>query len=258
VAARYEAAHGEIYNPVEQARLRAALEWAVGAISSGGGVKKALDYGCGAGNLTGHLIGLGLSTTAADVSSKFLELVRGKYLQSGLLGTLRISGRGLPEIAGPEFDFAGAYSVLHHIPDYLAAVRELARVLRPGGVMYLDHEGSESSWRGDEVYSRFRAELARVLPPVKPDWKRFLRPFYYRARWRLLLDPRYIEEGDLHVWPDDHVETDKLVSLLENEGFAIVRRQDYLLYRRGCPQALYDGYKDRCSDTCLLVAKKIS
>lgn len=257
VAALYEAAHGEIYNPAEQERLRAALGEAAAAITSGGAVKEALDYGCGAGNLTGHLIALGLRATAADISPKFLEVVRGKYAAGGRLATLRLDGRGLPQIAAPAFDFAGAYSVLHHIPDYLAAVREMARVLRSGGVIYLDHEASPAYWRGEEAYARFRAELARAMPPpVKPSWKRFLRPAYYRARWNLFLNPRYIEEGDLHVWPDDHVDLDAAASMLEAGGFSVLARRDYLLYRRGYPAALYAEYKDRCSDMGLLIARK--
>ena len=29
-----------------------------------------------------------------------------------------------------------------HIPDYLGAIREMIRILRPGGFIYIDHESS--------------------------------------------------------------------------------------------------------------------
>ena len=66
VAHRYDRKHDEIFNPVEQSRLRGSLERATGEIRSGGW--RALDIGCGTGNVTAHLLELGFEVTAADVS----------------------------------------------------------------------------------------------------------------------------------------------------------------------------------------------
>lgn len=73
VAKKYERIHGEIFNDVEQARLRSLLERAVGEVRSGREPLRALDMGCGSGNLTGHLLALGLEVTAADVAQGFLD-----------------------------------------------------------------------------------------------------------------------------------------------------------------------------------------
>ncbi len=51
-AAAYERTHREIFNPVEQPRLRDALRRAIEAVQTGSKPLKALDYGCGSGNLT--------------------------------------------------------------------------------------------------------------------------------------------------------------------------------------------------------------
>src|SRR5689334_13190550 len=75
VASKYEARHDEIFNDVEQARLAQALRKALGAVLTDSDQIKALDFGCGSGNLTKHLLALGVDVVAADVSPRFLELV---------------------------------------------------------------------------------------------------------------------------------------------------------------------------------------
>ena len=56
------------------------------------------------------------------------------------LRTVTLSGDFPLPFPDRHFGFAATYSVLHHIPDYLEAVRELARVVDVGGVLYIDHE----------------------------------------------------------------------------------------------------------------------
>src|SRR5688572_2122055 len=120
VAQKYEALHGEIFNEVEQPRLAAALARARDSIRTKSDPKRALDFGCGSGNLTRHMLELGLHVTAADVSTDFLRLVE-KRFPSERLALLEMNGRDLSNIEDVSFDLAAAYSVLHHIPDYLGA-----------------------------------------------------------------------------------------------------------------------------------------
>src|SRR5688500_18041973 len=68
VVATYERKHDEIYNPIEQQRIRESLERAVAFAGSPVDTMTALDFGCGAGNLTEHLLHLGLRVIASDVS----------------------------------------------------------------------------------------------------------------------------------------------------------------------------------------------
>lgn len=51
------------------------------------------------------------------------------------------------------------YSVLHHVPDYLKIVDEFVRVLKPGGVIYIDHEVSPSYWEINDTYQSYLEEL---------------------------------------------------------------------------------------------------
>lgn len=247
LAKKYESLHGEIFNEVEQNRLSDALTFARDAVRSRSTPMEALDFGCGSGNLTRHLLRLGLNVTAADVSNGFLDLVANRYPQ---VRTFLMSAGDLSSLPSGAYDVIATYSVLHHVPDYLAACTELARLCRPGGVIVIDHEASEEFWQSDPTYLRFRAEALRF------DWRKFLRPSNYAHRIRRIFNPRYSNEGDIHVWPDDHVEWPKISALLTSLGFEVVLEQSYLLNRKLYRPEVYSRYVGRCSDTKIMMFRK--
>lgn len=242
VAARYERTHDEIFNDREQSRLRESLERARSAIRNGAAPLRALDFGCGSGNLTRHLLGLGFEVVAADVSRGFLDLVERRY-RGEAVTVCRIDGGGLAEMADSSFDLAATYSVLHHVPDYLGAVAEMARVVRRGGVIYIDHEHSPGYWLDDPAYREFVRTARRF------DWRKFLVPHnYYGKLRRLLIDPKYSNEGDIHVWPDDHIEWSAIDETLAAHGFEPLFADDYLVYRAGYRADVYERHRSRCAD----------
>jgi SAM-dependent methyltransferase len=255
---RYDAAHPEIFNPVEQARLRGALERATDTAPG----TRALDFGCGSGNLTRHLLELGMEVTAADVSPEFLHAVERRF--GGAVRTLRLNGRDLAGVADGAFDLVAAYSVLHHIPDYLGAVRELSRVARPGGVVYIDHEANDGFWAPDgcahhlrEEWRRRRLERRGFWNPERRRWQRYLLPSKYLLAVRLLFDPGYLfgREGDIHVWAEDRIEWHRVIETLQQGGCTVAWREDYLNYDPAYPDDLYEEYRDRgCTDMTALAA----
>jgi ubiquinone/menaquinone biosynthesis C-methylase UbiE len=250
IAENFERRHGEIFNEIEQERLRSALARSIGMATSRSSPRVALDVGCGSGNLTRHLLELGLDVVAADVSEKFLDVVR-KRFATRRVSTHRLNGTDLRELETGRFDFVAAYSVLHHIPDYLAAVREMARVCKPGGVLYLDHEPTDWYWSGDPAYAAFKAEVSRI------DWKKFLVWGNYVGKVRRWFDPRYTNEGDIHVWPDDHVEWAAIEGAL-GPGWERVLCEDYLLYRRGYRDEVYRRYLGRFADERMMAFRKLA
>ena len=253
--ARYERKHREIFNRTEQQRLRNTLSKAVDALRTGSESLTALDYGCGSGNLTRHLIDLGLPTVSADVSDGFLKLVREAFAASGMSSTLKVNGKDLSGVADGAFDLVATYSVLHHVPDYLAIVEELCRVTKPGGVLYIDHEVTETRYLRPAVYVEF---LKKACPRV--NLRRYISLLLdvkgYIHILRRLANPRYKREGDIHVWPDDHIEWDKIERLLAVHGFTTVLKEDYLLCKGIYDPAVYDEYKDRCTDVRVLISRK--
>jgi ubiquinone/menaquinone biosynthesis C-methylase UbiE len=255
VSRKYERLHGEIFNAVEQQRLHDALNAAVKAVATGAKPLKALDYGCGSGNLSRHLIELGVHTVSADISEGFLGLIRRNFSSTGLSEVLAVNGRDLSNVPDDSFDLAATYSVLHHVPDYLGIVKEMCRILKPGGVIYIDHEVNESYFNRPKEYVEF---LKKAQPTV--NVKRYIGLLLnvrgYIHVIRRIVNPRYKREGDIHVWPDDHVEWDKIERLLTSEGLDIILKQDYLLYKSPYDLDVYNEYKDKCADERLLVAKK--
>jgi len=254
-AAVYEHVHGDIFNTIEQQRLYGMLREAVQSVQTGAQPVRALDFGCGSGNLTRHLISLGVHTVSADVSDDFLERIRREFSATGLSETLRLNGTDLSNVPEGHFDLVATYSVLHHVPDYLAIVCEMCRVAKPGGVVSIDHEVTPGYYQRPPVYAEF---LKKARPPV--DWRRMLSLALdvrgYKHILRRLANPRYKREGDIHVWPDDHIEWDKIEQVLSSQGFEIVLKQDYLLYKAIYDLQVYHEYKDRCADERVLIARK--
>lgn len=119
-----------------------------------------LDMGCGTGGTLDRLqefsrpVGLDLEPLA-------LELCR----ERGHTNLVLASATALP-FADATFDAAIALDVLEHIPDDVAAVGELARVLKPGGIAIVTVPAYQSLWSGHDValmhQRRYRADEVRV------------------------------------------------------------------------------------------------
>ena len=251
----YESSHGEIFNTTEQERLRSQLSEAARLIKTGAAGPRALDMGCGSGNLTAHLLDLGFRVTAADVSEKFLKLVERRFSGTGRLETARLNGKDLSIFEDGRFDFTATYSVLHHVPDYLGIAREMARVTGRGGIVYLDHERSPDYWEHKPEYAAFLKD-SRLNETAAPEFARFFRISTYINKAKQLLNPRYKSEGDIHVWPDDHVDWREIEKALKETGCSIPLRKDYLLFRRGCPPEVYRRYEKLCNDMRIMAAIK--
>ena len=131
----------------------------------------------------------------------------------------------------------------------------MCRVLKRGGVLYIDHEVNESYYQRPEKYLEF---LKKALPII--NLKRCLRLLFdvkgYKHIVRRLINPRYKREGDIHVWLDDHIKWDKIEQLVIEEGLEIVLKEDYLLYKSGYDVDVYNEYKNKCADERLLIARK--
>ncbi len=268
---RYERKHPEIFNPVEQARLQLELQRALREILTTASSVRALDLGCGSGNITHHLLKLGARVVAADVSPEFLVMIDNRYGKSGLVETFQLNGHDLSELADGSMDLVCAYSVLHHIPDYLGAIDEICRVLAPGGVAYLDHEANESFWDKKSCFWELLAATAaaRVARqnwwngrnwwhPTAKRWQRFLQPSKYVLQARQMVNPAYPwdVEGDIHVWKHDHIEWDKIEQRLTVGACEIVRSVDYLNYSTDYPEEVWERFKADCTNMRLTVARR--
>ena len=94
---------------------------------------RGLDMGCGEGENTRHLARRGARVTGLDIAQVFLDYARDSERVEPLgIELVRASGQELP-FADRSFDFVTAFMSLMDMPQPEHAIREVFRVLRPGG-----------------------------------------------------------------------------------------------------------------------------
>jgi SAM-dependent methyltransferase len=98
--------------------------------------RRVLDYGCGSGYGSAAIAGEARSVTGVDVSAEAIEYARAHYQQPNLDYRVIAPAQPLPFEAGA-FQTVLSFQVLEHVSDPDAYLREIARVLEPGGTLVL-------------------------------------------------------------------------------------------------------------------------
>jgi len=115
------------------------------------GARHVLDLGCGPGNSTAHLRdAVGPGAVGGDFAMPMLRRARRRGL------ALACMDAGALPVRSGSLDAVAFHSVLYLLPDRAAALREVHRVLRPGGrvVLLEPQEGLRATVLG----------MARALP----------------------------------------------------------------------------------------------
>jgi ubiquinone/menaquinone biosynthesis C-methylase UbiE len=92
-----------------------------------------LDVGNGQGIDLFHYACAGARVTGIDLTPRHCELAREHVTAMGLSAEVVNGDAESMPFADASFDRVSSNGVLHHTPDMLAALREIRRVLRPGG-----------------------------------------------------------------------------------------------------------------------------
>lgn len=119
----------------ESVRAKALALAGIGPDAAANAGLTAADLGAGTGFVTEALLDAGVEVCAVDQSPEMLAELRGKFRHAGEDGRLTVlegQAERLP-LPSASVDFVFANMFLHHVEDPAAAIREMARVLKPGG-----------------------------------------------------------------------------------------------------------------------------
>lgn len=106
--------------------------------------QRLLDVGCGLGNDLSRFARGGARVTGVDISPKAIELSRANFAHRGLSGEFAVMNGEALEFPEASFDVVYSHTVLHFTPAPTQMVREIHRVLRPGGQAILMTVNSKS------------------------------------------------------------------------------------------------------------------
>src|SRR5215213_8505955 len=109
---------------------------------------RLLEIGCGMGTDLLQFARGGARCTGVDLTPRSVEITRHRFRLYGAEGNFMISdGERLP-FQSESFDVVYSNGVLHHTPDTAGSIREVHRVLRPGGAakVMLYHRNSLNYW----------------------------------------------------------------------------------------------------------------
>lgn len=95
---------------------------------------RLLEIGCGMGDDTAQWARRGMEVTAIDLTEPAVACTRERLDACGLEAEVRRGNAEALDFEDGRFDVVYSFGVLHHSPDTPAAIQEVWRVLRRGGV----------------------------------------------------------------------------------------------------------------------------
>ncbi len=159
VGERGDWAREHVLDPMMRARIEA------------GQFRNALDVGCGEGRFCRLLKSMGIAPTGIDPTAHLLKVAR----ERDPSGDYRAGRAEEMEFASASFDLVISYITLIDIPDFRAAIREMARVVRPGGAELIANltgftsAGAAQGWIKDEAGRHLHFPVDRYLEEF-PFW----------------------------------------------------------------------------------------
>ena len=177
LAARFWDSHGDfrplhLLNPVR-------LEFIAARAPLAG--QRVLDVGCGGGLLTESLARAGAQVTGIDLAPGMIEVARLHAAESGLVIDYRFaSAEELARESAGRFAVVTCMEMLEHVPDPAAMVVTLARLLCPGGALFVSTLNRNlKSFLLAIVGAEY---LLRVIPRGTHEYERLIVPSEL-ARW---------------------------------------------------------------------------
>ena len=165
--------------------------------------KIVVDIGCGPGNLYASLNGSPRVLIGVDVSLGALEMAA----ELGYTAVLA-DAHHLPFISGFA-DIVTMNASLHHCEDMSLVLVEAARLVRPGGILIIDHDPQLSAWNYKGL-GMFLYNIRLII------YRFFLRNLHMDREERSC-----ILATEIHHKPGDGVTPELFHQLLEHRGFTV-------------------------------------
>src|SRR3954452_3859765 len=128
--------HGHAESVLRSHRARTAANSAAYLLPRLRPTDRLLDVGSGPGTITADLARLVSEVVALEVNEDAAALTRSELERQGVTNAeVRVADVHDLDLADDSFDVVHAHQVLQHVADPVAALREMARVTRPGGVV---------------------------------------------------------------------------------------------------------------------------
>ena len=129
--------------------------------------KRVLEVGCGTGTDLLQFARGGAQVTGVDLTPRSIEIARKRFEVYQLRGEFALGDAEQLHFPDDSFDVVYSFGVIHHTPDTERAIREIHRVLKPGGkaVVMVYHRSSLYYWAGIMLKrGLLRAELFHASP----------------------------------------------------------------------------------------------
>lgn len=101
--------------------------------------QRVLEIGCGRGVGAGILLDLGAAEVVGiDIDPRMVSLAQERLARHDGHAVAHVRDAAAIQAPSGSFDAAVDFGILHHVPDWRTALREIARVLKPGGIFYFE------------------------------------------------------------------------------------------------------------------------
>ena len=157
-----------------------------------------LEVGCGMGTLASYWAQRGAVITAVDLTRKAVEQTARRFALQSLRGTVKQEDGRRLSFNDASFDYAYSWGVLHHSPDLEKSLRELLRVIKPGGGFGL------MLYNRSSLYQWYRIQYVEGLLHCESE---HLDPLALASRYTDGWDT----EGNRHTWPVTQEEVHKML-----------------------------------------------
>jgi SAM-dependent methyltransferase len=115
-------------------RLTGVVRDALTSLTDAGLPLTVLEVGAGHGGYTEPVLAAGASVTAVEMSESSVWTLERRFGTNSAFSAIYEPDGSLDGVAG-EFSLVLCVSVLHHIPDYLTSLSEMASRVAPGGAL---------------------------------------------------------------------------------------------------------------------------